>query len=180
MLNSKGRQRRGRRCCRRCRTGRRCRNHRRQARGDSGSCLSCRQVRRFLDLHPDRSCPNRWAGSRRSTSERCSCEQRGQLSCRHCGACSHRHHALLHRLSVAHSGRGTQPESLRCIPLARPHRLGCPQLSKQLTMRQRGLHMPVQQPGKLRVVSGATECDRRKGLRVSTGQPRPNQRTHTG
>jgi len=104
MLQSMGRRWRWRRCYRRRRRGRRCCTHGCQARGDSGNCWSCRQVRRFSNLRPDLSRPNRRAGSRGSMSERCSCEQRGQLSGRHCGACSHLQHALLHCFSLTHSG----------------------------------------------------------------------------
>ena len=105
MSGSKGRQRRRRRCCRRRRRGRCCSTHGCQARGDSGNCLSRRQVRRFSDLHPNRSRSDRREGNRRLMSARCSCEQRGHRSGRYCRACSHRHHALLHRFSLTRNGR---------------------------------------------------------------------------
>ena len=105
MSDSNGRRRRRRRCRRRRRRGRRRRTHGCQARGDSRSCLSRRQARRFLYLHPDWSCPNRRARRRRSMSERCSCEQRCQLSCGNSGARCHRHHTLQHVFTFIRSGR---------------------------------------------------------------------------
>ena len=103
MLQSKGRRRRRHRCYRRRRRGHRCCTHGCQARGDSGNCLSRRQVRRFSDLHPNLSCPKR--SSRRLTSESCSRKQHSQLRSGSNGARCHRHHALHHSFTFISSGR---------------------------------------------------------------------------